>query len=178
MYPEVSLVVDVDGKRDDEADAIDDQKMEHHVLSNMVLSINKLLNTFLQVKFWCILSLLQNVSQKEIRNGVDQLGVIVKFSKVMGSFKFVGLTAHHFVDFDLSYEGLEVDVIVLDLTLLLLNINKLLLSRLILQFSFQFFGIWNNLFLNLFLDIIDVLKACKDAENLFICAQKWKFWAF
>jgi len=141
LNPEVSLVVDVDGKRDDEANAINNQKMEHHILSNMVLPINKLLNTFLQVKLWSILSLLQYVSQKEIRNGVDQLGVVVEFSEVMGSFEFVGLTAHHFVDFDLSYEWLEVDVIVLDFTLLFLNIDKLLLSRLILQLSLKFLSI-------------------------------------
>lgn len=115
--------------------------MEHHILSNMVLPINKLLNTFLQVKLWSILSLLQYVSQKEIRNGVDQLGVVVEFSEIMGSFEFVGLTAHHFVDFDLSYEWLEVDVIVLDFTLLFLNIDKLLLSRLILQLSLKFLSI-------------------------------------
>ena len=59
----------------------------------------------------------------------------------MGSFEFVGLTAHHFVDFDLSNEWLEVDVIMLDLTLLFLNIDKLLLSRLILQLSLKFLSI-------------------------------------
>ena len=80
LYPEVSLVVDVDGERDDEADAINDQQVVDHILSNMVLSINQLLNTLLQVKLWSFLSLLQHVGQKEIRNGIDQLRVIVKLT--------------------------------------------------------------------------------------------------
>lgn len=47
LDPEVSLVVDVDGEWDDEANAINNQKPKDNLLGYNVLSINQLLDTFL-----------------------------------------------------------------------------------------------------------------------------------
>lgn len=87
----------------------------------------------------------------------------------MCTFEFIRLTTHHFVYLDLSYKRLKVDIIVLDLTLVFFNIDKLLLCRLILYFLHLGFCVGNNFSFDLLLDIVDVLKAYEFAENLFIC---------
>ena len=102
LNPEVSLVVDVDGKRNDEANAVNHQQMKNDFLGNDVLPVDQLLDTLFQVELRRFLSLLQHVSQEEIRNRVDSLRIISKLAQVMCALEFIGWSTHHFVNLNLS----------------------------------------------------------------------------